>query len=46
MNLEIIIPETWNPDNKNAFNSWINKVTKEVIKQKFKSNGKIKKLPQ
>ena len=36
MNTFITIPETWNPQHKNGFDKWINKVLLTVEKSKLK----------
>ena len=30
MNLKITLPESWNPDQENAFNNWITKINNHV----------------
>jgi hypothetical protein len=35
MNLQITIPDNWNPNDKNGFNKWINKVYKHAKKSKL-----------
>jgi len=36
MNLIITIPKNWNPKNKNDFNKWFNKISKQVKINKLK----------
>jgi hypothetical protein len=38
MNLNVIIPEKWNPECKKSFNKWINRVHTEVKKKKIKKS--------
>lgn len=35
MGLIITIPKNWNPNDKEAFNKWIDKIYKESIKSKY-----------